>query len=446
MTFQELCSPTAESGIIATLLHHPEFIYQADSLTPADFADPTNSILFWGVSELAKEDLRQIDAYQLHAILTSSRAAEKHIKSLDLDSIQSMVNLSIYACRTEPKQYQELVKEVQEFRAKRDLYTGAQQLKEQCLVKDSTSKTLGEMAYALAEKHSIMTSRTTPIKLFSEKSQSLWKRILDRQEGKIKSIPLPIPALKPYVSLEKGELVVISGPAKSGKSSFLLTCAVDLLRRGESLIYYDSELSDELFYMRMLAHVSKVPFIKVRDGTGTDEEKERIIKAKEWIESVNLIHEYMPVCDKDVIMSIYRRSKALMPISVVIFDYFKISFASLEAFETSVGLTGLIDFCKGLAGNEGLMMLGGLQTTETGRVSFSTSAVQTLSTLCSLLHKSKDEIEADGKECGNMKLVIPFNRNGPQMNSKDEYIDLEFVGDILTYKQAQKQHEVENPY
>ena len=427
-------------------MHHPEYIYQTDGLNKSDFADPTNAILYWGVSELAKEGLQQIDGYQLHAMLTSSRAAENHISAIDLDSIQSVVNLSIYACRDDIKQYQELVKEVQEFKAKRELYMGAKRLENQCLEKTSTSKSLSEMVYSLAEKHSIMTSRTTPIKLFSEKSQSLWKRIMDRQEGKIKTIPLPIPALKPYVSLEKGELVVISGPAKSGKSSFLLTCAVDLLRRGESLIYYDSELSDELFYMRMLAHVSKVPFIKVRDGTGTAEEKQRIIEAKEWIEGVNLIHEYMPVCDKDVIMSIYRRSKALMPISVVIFDYFKISFASLEAFETSVGLTGLIDFCKGLAGNEGLMMMGGLQTTETGRVSFSTSAVQTLSTLCSLLKKTKDEIEADGKECGNMKLVIPFNRNGPQMNSKDEYIDLEFVGDILTYRQAQKQHEVEDPY
>lgn len=441
-----MSSPAAESGIIATLLHHPDFIYQSDGLSPSDFYDATNAVLFWGISELAKEDVQQIDDYQLNAILTSSRAAEQHIKALDLKSIQDVVALSGYACREKVKAFQELVKEVQEYKAKRELYIGTQRLQNACLDKTSNAKSLSEMAYSLAEKHSIMTSRTTPIQTFAEKSQSLWKRIVDRQEGKIKTIPLPIPALKPYVSLERGELVVISGPAKSGKSSFLLTCAVDLLRRGESLIYYDSELSDELFYMRMLAHVSKVPFIKVRDGTGSAEEKQKIIEAKEWIESVPLIHEYMPVCDKDIIMSIYRRSKALMPISTVIFDYFKISFASLEAFETSVGLTGLIDFCKGLAGNEGLMMLGGLQTTESGKVSFSTSAVQTLSTLCSLLKKSKEEIEADGRECGNMKLVVPFNRNGPQMNSRDEYIDLEFVGDILTYQQAEKQHVVENPY
>ena len=446
MTYQELASPMAEGGIIATLLSHPDYIYQTDGLNRSDFSDSLNGVLYWGISELAKGDVQQIDDYQLYSILTSSKAAENHISPVDLKTIQDIVSLSGFVCRDNVKAFQELVKEVQDFRAKRELYVGAQTLQHACLDSGSTAKTLSEMAFSIAERHSIMTSRTTPIQTFAVKSQSLWKRIVDRQEGKIKTIPLPIPALKPYVSLERGELVVISGPAKSGKSSFLLTCAVDLLNRGESLIYYDSELSDELFYMRMLAHVSRVPFVKVRDGTGTDEEKSRILKAREWIESVNLIHEYMPVCDKDVIMSIYRRSKALMPISTVIFDYFKISFASLEAFETSVGLTGLIDFCKGLAGNEGLMMLGGLQTTESGKVSFSSSAVQTLSTLCSLLKKSKEEIEADGKECGNMKLIVPFNRNGPQMNSKDEYIDLEFVGDILTYKQAQKQHEIVDPY
>lgn len=428
------------------MLHHPEFIYETDGLSKEDFADPINGRLFWGISELANGDVQKIDDYQLFTILTSSRASESGIKGIDLKTVQDVVAMSGFNCREGVPEFRELVRDVQDFRAKRELYLGAQRLQSQCLERSTNSKMLSEMAFNLAEKHSLMTSRTQPIQTFAQKSQALWSRIVDRQEGKIKTVPLPIPALKPYVSLERGELVVISGPAKSGKSSFLLTCAVDLLRRGESLIYYDSELSDELFYMRMLAHVSKVPFIKVRDGTGSEEEKQKILQAKEWIESVPLIHEYMPVCDKDVIMSIYRRSKALMPISTVIFDYFKISFASLEAFETSVGLTGLIDFCKGLAGNEGLMMLGGLQTTETGRVSFSSSAVQTLSTLCSLLKKSKDEIEADGRECGNMKLVIPFNRNGPQMNSKDEYIDLEFVGDILTYRQAQKQHEVVDPY
>lgn len=445
----DLSSPSAESGVIATLLFHPDYLYHADDLSPQDFADSANASLFWAEKELIHRGVTTIDDYQLYSMLTSAEASEQRVMRIELKTIQDITSLASCICRESPQAYMELVKELQDYRSRRELYSGAQRLKSACTDKKMTSQMLQTMAFDIAEKHSMMSSRAEPLETFAVKSKSLWQRIMDRQNGTIKSVPLPIPALQPYVSLEIGELVCIAGVAKAGKSSFLLTCCVDLLKRGEGVVYFDSELSDSLFYMRMLAHVSGVPFIKVRDGNGTPEEKARILKAKEWIESVNLIHEYTPSISIDTVSSVYHRAKTKMKVTVVIWDYFKANFSYLgsenAAYSTAVGLTGLIDSCKRLVGEEKLMGIGALQLQDSGKVSFSASAVQTLSTLISILRKTPQEIQADGRECGNMKAFIGYNRNGPQM-TEGEYIDLQFDGDFLTYRQADRQHEAEAPY
>lgn len=58
--------------------------------------------------------------------------------------------------------------------------------------------------------------------------------------------------------------------------------------------------------------------------------------------------------------------------------------------------------------------------------------------------KTPEEIERDGVECGNKKLRVVANRNGMQ-HATDEFIDLTFDGDHVSYEEA-KQHIPETPY
>ena len=55
-----------------------------------------------------------------------------------------------------------------------------------------------------------------------------------------------------------------------------------------------------------------------------------------------------------------------------------------------------------------------------------------------LKDKLPNEIDADGEECGNKKLVVEYNRNGAQMY-EGEYIDLNFDGSRMLFTEA-KQH------
>ena len=54
-------------------------------------------------------------------------------------------------------------------------------------------------------------------------------------------------------------------------------------------------------------------------------------------------------------------------------------------------------------------------------------------------------MEADGPECGNKKMIVRVNRNGMQ-HADGEYIDLEFNGNHISYRQAAKQHVPAAPF
>lgn len=88
--------------------------------------------------------------------------------------------------------------------------------------------------------------------------------------------------------------------------------------------------------------------------------------------------------------------------------------------------------------------IGAAQATAAGRLADSAKIARNASTIAMITEKSQDEIQADGVECGNKKLRVAFNRNGAQM-AQDEYIDLMFDGNHISYEQA-KQHVPQTPY
>jgi hypothetical protein len=97
-----------------------------------------------------------------------------------------------------------------------------------------------------------------------------------------------------------------------------------------------------------------------------------------------------------------------------------------------------------IAGAMKIAALAAAQLTDTGKIADSRKIVNHASTIIKLLSKTPEEIEADGKECGNKKLIVEFNRNGMQ-HAPGEYIDIFFNGNIIAIEEAQ-QHVPRTPY
>lgn len=89
--------------------------------------------------------------------------------------------------------------------------------------------------------------------------------------------------------------------------------------------------------------------------------------------------------------------------------------------------------------------IGAAQATSTGKVADSAKIGRNASTIAVIQDKTPEEVMTDGPACGNKKLRVVLNRNGMQM-APDEYIDLQFNGNHISYEQAEKQHNPNAPY
>lgn len=446
MKYEELHNPQSESGIIATLIHNPNFIFHSESLEPRDFFDKTNQALFWAIKEIINSGIDNIDDFTLNAKLASNKAIEERVKSADIQNIKDILELSKYATRSTVEAYKDLVRDVQEFSARRNLYLDSQKLSSACLNLDYKSDNLQKLAFEIAEKHILSNAKNKDLKIFADKIDGICTEIEARQNGELKSLQFPFKTLNRYVELEAGELVIFGANAKIGKSACLLTCVVDLLEKGNCILLIDSELSDRLFALRMLAHISGVDFALVKSGKVNDEQREKIKLAKEKIKTFKFFHEYTPLFNDTELLTLFKRVNSLNKVDLLVVDYFKVTQFG-DAFATSLSLAKSVDTVKNeIAGSYDIPALSAIQLTKNGEVAMSAGVARNCSTLISITRKTQKEIEQDGgNSFGNSKFSVLLNRNGEQHN-EDEYISVDFHGNTLTYREVEKQPIKQIPY
>lgn len=286
---------------------------------------------------------------------------------------------------------------------------------------------------------------TTEVPPFAEVVDKCWDEIRERQNSEgCSGYLFKFPALNQYATIERGELFIFAAEAKQGKSMMLLNCAVDLLRQDLAVLYLDSELNTRMFTARVLAHLSGVEYKRLTSGRYTEEEAERIDAARAWLKTRKFTHVYIPMFDQQTIYTTIKKVSHTQGLDVLIVDYFK-SLSDGDAFNSYQELGRLTDFIKNqIAGEMNIAALGAAQLTATGKVADSAKIGRNASTIAIITDKTPDEIAEDGAECGNKKLRVILNRNGMQM-SQDEYIDLQFNGNLISYEQAQ-QHIPHVPY
>ena len=89
----ELSDIQSESGIIGTLIYHPEYIAYTEYLKPNQFYNTENACIFWAIQELFESGISNIDAYNLSSKLNSNKAVLKKIEQFNLPSVQEFFEL-----------------------------------------------------------------------------------------------------------------------------------------------------------------------------------------------------------------------------------------------------------------------------------------------------------------------------------------------------------------
>lgn len=430
MSISEINALESESGIIATLIHHPEYVFYSEHLSPDCFTEKQNKEIYIALEDLARRDIKSIDAYIIKEALADDT-------SITIDQIQELIDVSDLTSRESPEEYKLLVSNVVNAAFRRDVYTKLKECEALCL--SGGDEDIEQKIYRAIDEVMIGYSVMGEIPLFKDVVDDLWQEIEDRQTGKDAGMEFKFKTLNEFVTIEKGELVVVGALMKSGKSMFLMNCAADLLKHDKSVFYIDSELNSRMWLTRLMAHLTGIEFARIRSGKYSDEERAKIEETKAWLKTRNLVHLYMPFFDMEGIYTAVKKINHIMPLDVLIVDYFK-SGDSTEAYTNYAQLGKLVDMVKNeICGSLNIAGLAAAQATSGGtKLADSAKIARNASTILMLVDKTPEEVLEDGQECGDKKLIVSLNRSGKQHEPGD-YIDLSFNGNLILFEEA-KQH------
>lgn len=433
----------SEAGVIASVLLRPDFTYYSEQLRPSHFSDRQNAYLYYAVCELAKRGIEQVDAYNITNILNAKESTKKAAEEFTVSGLNELLDLSRLIARSLVEEYQLLADNVFRSAMKRELFSKLSECQRLCF---QDSENIEQKIYATLDDVLLDYSTAANIPQYKDQVDALWQEIQTRQtESGVAGIPFKFPTLNQYATIEAGELFLFAAEAKQGKSMILLNCAVDLLKKDLSVLYLDSELNSRMFTCRLLAHMAGIEFSRVKSGRYTEEEGGRINTCIRWLKKRKFTHLYMPMFDAQTIYAAVKKVKHTQGLDVLIVDYFK-GKGDGDAFSSYQELGRLVDLVKNtICGDMNIAGLGAAQATSTGRVADSAKIGRNASTIAVIQDKTQEEMEADGRDCGNKKLRVVLNRNGMQ-HGPNEYIDMQFNGNLISYEEAPRQHIHEQPY
>lgn len=438
-----MMSKDSEAGIIASLIHRPELYFYSEHLLPGHFCMKDNRCVYQAISILAKQGITTVDPYNIIEALESAEGSRCYAKELSVDKLNELMDMSYVLARNSVEEYKMLVSNVLDAAFRRDTMLRLEECVQIC--KDRTAINVGRQIYDIIDDAMTEYSAVDEIPQFGEVVDKLWEDIEKHQDGRESGIPFKFPTLNEYVRIESGELVVVGAPAKGAKSMFMLNEAVDILRQGKSVMYIDSELSSRLFLCRLVSHLTGIEFNRIRSGRYDDEEAVRIKEQIAWVKQQKLVHMYMPIFERDTIYTAVKKiDHQFGHLDVLIVDYLK-STGDADAYATYAELGKLTDMIKNdIAGKMDIAALAAAQLTAGGKLADSAKIARNASTIIVMLDKTPEEIEVDGAECGNKKLMVQLNRNGMQ-HAAGEYLDIFFNGNVVRLEEA-KQHIPDAPY
>lgn len=412
-------------------------------MTPGHFSSRQNGLIYAAMQILSERGVTNYDTYNIIEVLNESNGTRRESADITIDGLNEFIENSDSIARHTPEEYMMLVSNVLDAAFRTDAMRTLKECEELCANENICN--IEQQIYERIDKIMVEYSAVkNDIPEYKDIVDDCWAEIQSRQKEGYAGIPFKFNTLNEFATIEKGELFIFAGEAKQGKSMMLLNCAVDLLKKGYSVLYLDSELNTRLFTARILSNLTGIKYKKLTSGNYSDEERKDIDRQLEWLKTRKFTHIYMPIFDVQSIYTTVKKVYHTQGIDVLIIDYFKGS-GEGDAWSSYAELGRFTDLVKNrICGDMGICGLGAAQATTTGKVADSAKIGRNASTIALIQDKTMDEMETDGAECGNKKLRVILNRNGMQ-HAEGEYVDMVFDGDHILYEEA-KQHIPQMPY
>lgn len=438
----ELSDIQSESGVIGTLIYHPEFVLHTDYLLPGYFYGVENGCIYWAIQELYKDGITNIDAYNVSNKLQSHPGVSKTLEKYNLPSVQEFMELYKETARTTLEEFKMLAENIVTLAFKRDLVKTLNQLTSNCFKKEYNLDTLSGKAYDELDKLTEKYVATTEVSTLGCDIDNIWDEIVSRRSADgTYGIPSKYPIFNEYFTYEPGELVVVQAKYKRGKSVLLMNEVVHKLKNGVPTLVIDTEMQTRLYTERLISHLTGIELKRIKNGRYSDEEAAKIKQSIQWIKEQPFVHIYDPQITNEKLYTICKMLKYKMGLTFVVFDYIKSNATSTSDNYNILGAK--CDFLKNqIAGELNLSVLTACQLNRAGEVADSDKINRYLSVGIKWDYKTEEMMVKDGMKCGNTYAKIYVNRLGEQMQEDDDndYIDFVFSGSTMTIVEAE-QHE-----
>lgn len=440
------------------MLLNNEYMMKTSYLKPKHFYFSEVASIYKCMEDLISEGIIEFDTLSIINAINSNEGLKTNFSNANIRNIEEFIEDCKLVARSDFKEYQLLTERVITLSFKRDTKDKLLAIVRECM-KDNSKSLNGfnfEIQNTLANlANDYMFGNDTP--LLAETIDKVWENIVGQRttSGTI-GIPSKYSNVSKYFTYRKGELVVIGGRAKSGKSVFLSNEAYYQLKNGVKVAIFDTELSDEIWLPRFLAEITGLTVNQIESGNYSEDDEKKILKAKEWIKNGTLIHKYDPEWTMDKIYIRAKQIKLQYGLDVLIYDYIKaddVDLAGMGLAEHSY-LGKLTSFLKNkVAGELKIAVITAAQMNDNElRLADSRKIQRYASTIAYWMEKDSDIIARDGKGQGNNYLYVDYNRNGSKHKSDSKknpvtYLNFVMDGDRATINMAKiPEHIEESPF
>lgn len=445
-----LSSQASESLVLGGLINNLNWILEFTDLKADYFSIDVNKIIFVALKKLYKNGATSCELIDIYAIIeTNASYLEKleeyggneYIETLsllaegkDIDDIAAHVKI-VVDCAYKNELAQTLVG-----------LTG--------YVENHTDKSKEQVSKIVEGQLLELKGKYGGIKkaeMLGDKMDKIIESLdRDTQSG-YNGIPTSIPLLNKFCTYQRGEMIVVGGLAKFGKSQFVVDQTYWLAIQNKiPVMILDTELSTKKFVSRMLARITGYSFGFIATGRYKQYEQcvRKVNKAIQELKEAPITHTYIVDWGYQDIVDEVKRMKIQHNIQVLFYDYLKVEEVG-GAVKEADQLGNLTNLLKNrVAGDLDIAVVALAQTSdyskmENGlRLANSQKIKNYASTVIYLSDKTSDEAEESyGELGGNVTLFISHNRNGSQMPSDKQSmgINLNFNKKNATISQAEYQ-------
>lgn len=445
-----LSSQASESLVLGGLINNLNWILEFTDLKADYFSIDVNKIIFIALKKLYKNGATSCELIDIYAIIETNVSYLEKLE--EYGGNEYIETLSLLAEGKDIEDIAAHVKIVVDCAYKNELTQTLVGLTG--YVENHTDKSKEQVSKIVEGQLLELKGKYGGIKkaeMLGDKMDKIIESLdRDTQSG-YNGIPTSIPLLNKFCTYQRGEMIVVGGLAKFGKSQFVVDQTYWLAIQNKiPVMILDTELSTKKFVSRMLARITGYSFGFIATGRYKQYEQcvRKVNKAIQELKEAPITHTYIVDWGYQDIVDEVKRMKIQHNIQVLFYDYLKVEEVG-GAVKEADQLGNLTNLLKNrVAGDLDIAVVALAQTSdyskmENGlRLANSQKIKNYASTVIYLSDKTSDEAEESyGELGGNVTLFISHNRNGSQMPSDKQSmgINLNFNKKNATISQAEYQ-------